>query len=199
MVSLLDIFLTFLKIGAFTIGGGYAMLPIIQDEVCAKKGWISDDEFLDVISIVNSLPGMLATNSAGFIGYKLRKTIGFIVAVLGCITPSIIFILILATIFTQVADNQYVQAFFMGVRPCIVVIMAYAVIKLGKKVDFKKAYNIVAVIVAFVCVSFLGVSSLYLVIAAIAASLIIFSVQAKKKVASSEGDQPDNTNKEEKK
>jgi len=182
VVSLLEIFLTFLKIGAFTIGGGYAMLPLIQDEVCTKKKWVSDEEFLDVVSIVNSLPGMLATNSSGFIGYKVRGTKGFVIAILGCITPSIIIILILATVFTQVADNMYVQAFFKGVRPCIVVIMAAAVIKLGKKVEFKKVYNIAALIIAFVCIAFFGVSSLILVLAAIAVSLIIFAAQAKKKV-----------------
>lgn len=157
------------------------MLPLIQDEVCKKKNWVTDEEFLDVISIVNSLPGMLATNSSGFIGYKKRGVKGFVTAIAGCITPSIIIILILATIFTQVADNQYVQAFFLGVRPCIVVIMANAVYKLGKKVDFKKAYNIIAVIIAFVAIAFLKVTSLYLVIAAIIVSLFLFSINTKKK------------------
>ncbi len=187
-VSLLDIFVTFLKIGAFTIGGGYAMLPLIQDNVCAKKQWVTDDDFLDVISIVNSLPGMLATNVAGFIGYRCRGVKGFVVAIAGCITPSIIMILILATVFTQVSDNTYVQAFFTGVRPCIIVIMVNAVIKLAKKVDFKKIYNIIALIVAFVAIAFFSVPALYMVIAAVVVSLIIFAAKANKTVEEAEHD-----------
>jgi len=186
LVSLFDIFKTFFKIGAFTIGGGYAMLPLIQDEVCTKKGWVTDDEFLDIISIVNSLPGMLATNSSGFVGYKLRGVKGFVTAVAGCVCPSIVIILILATVFTQVSDNQFVQAFFLGVRPCIVVIMLNAVIKLGKKVDFKVVYNIVALIIAFVCIAFFDFSSVVLVIAAVAASVIIYAVKAKNELKSKE-------------
>ena len=158
------------------------MLPLIQDSVCKEKGWITDEEFLDIISIVNSLPGMLATNVAGFIGYRCRKVKGFIVAIAGCITPSIIMILILATVFTQVSGNQYVQAFFMGVRPCIVIIMINAVIKLAKKVDFKQLYNIIAVIVSFVAIAFFDVSSLWMVFAAIVVSVILFAIKAKKKV-----------------
>lgn len=182
MVSLIEIFKTFFKIGAFTIGGGYAMLPLVQDEVCTNKHWVTDEEFLDIIAIVNSLPGMLATNSSGFIGYRLRGVAGFVTAILGCITPSIVIILILATVFTAVSDNPYVQAFFMGVRPCIVVIMANAVYKLGKKVDFKKAYNLIALIISFAAIAFFGITSLYLVILAIIVSLIMFAADAKKKI-----------------
>ena len=158
------------------------MLPLIQDSVCAKKNWLSDEEFLDIISIVNSIPGMLATNVAGFVGYRCRGVKGFLVAIAGCITPSIIMILILATVFTQVSDNTYVQAFFQGVRPCIVVIMINAVIKLAKKVDFKQIYNIIAVIVAFVAIAFFSVPALYMVILAVVVSLIIFAAKAKKTV-----------------
>ncbi|MBR5756318.1 MAG: chromate transporter [Firmicutes bacterium] len=188
MVSLLEIFITYFKIGAFTIGGGYAMLPLVQNEVVKKKGWLTDDDFLDVIAIVNSLPGMLATNSAGFIGYRIRRVPGFIVAILGCVTPSIVIILILATLFTAVSGNVYVDAFFKGVRPCIVVIMANAVYTLGKKVDFKKMYNLIALIVAFVCIAFFGVTSLYLVIAAIVVSLIMYAAKAKKAAEEAEHD-----------
>ena len=158
------------------------MLPLIQDSVCANKKWLNDEEFLDIISIVNSLPGMLATNVAGFVGYRCRGVKGFLVAVAGCITPSIIMILILATVFTQVSDNAYVQAFFQGVRPCIIVIMINAVIKLAKKVDFKQLYNIIAVIVAFIAIAFFSVPALYMVVLAVIVSLIIFAAKAKKTV-----------------
>lgn len=188
MISLFEIFKTFFKIGAFTIGGGYAMLPLIQNEVCTKKKWATDEEFLDIISIVNSLPGMLATNSSGFIGYRLRGVAGFIAAIAGCITPSIAIILILASVFDRVSDNAFVQAFFIGVRPCIVVIMANAVYKLGKQVDFKRLYNVIVLAVVFVAVSFFKIASVYLVLASILTSLIIFAAGAKKKIEESEDD-----------
>ncbi len=186
MVSLFEIFRTFFKIGAFTIGGGYAMLPLIQDEVCTKKNWATEEEFLDVVSIVNSLPGMLATNSSGFIGYKLRGVKGFAAAIAGCICPSIVIILILACIFSQFSGNAFVQAFFKGVRPCIVVIMANAVYKLGRKVDFKRIYNVAALAAAFFAIVFLKIASLYLVLAAIIASLIIFAFEAGRSSADGE-------------
>ena len=183
-----SLFITFLRIGLFTLGGGYAMLPLVQNAVCREHEWITEDDFLDVIAIVNSLPGMLATNSSGFIGYRLRGIPGFITAILGCITPSIVIILILAGIFTSVADNVFVQAFFKGVRPCIVVIMANAVYTLGKKVDFKKIYNIIAFAVSFIAIAFFGVTSLYLVILAIIVSLIMYASNAKKIIREEEHD-----------
>ena len=105
--------------GLFTIGGGYAMLPIIQEAVCTEKGWLTDEEFLDSISLTNSLPGPLATNCATFIGYRLKRVPGSIAAILGTICPSIIIILLIAMVFNTAMDNAYVQAFFRGVGPAV--------------------------------------------------------------------------------
>ena len=108
------------------------MLPIIQEAVCHEKGWLTDEEFLDSISLTNSLPGPLATNCATFIGYRLKKVPGSIAAILGTICPSIIIILLIAMIFNTAMDNQYVQAFFRGVGPAVFALIVSAVYKLAK-------------------------------------------------------------------
>lgn len=132
MKRLLEIFGVFFKIGMFTIGGGYAMLPIIQKEVVDTKGWMTDDEFLDAISLTNSLPGPLATNSATFVGYRVARAPGSIAAVLGAATPSVVIILLIAMVFQNIMDYPVVQYVFNGVRPAVVAPILYAVVKLAK-------------------------------------------------------------------
>ena len=129
---LLDIFLTFFKIGSFTIGGGYAMLPIIQKEVVENKKWLSDEEFLDSIAVTNSLPGPLATNCATFVGFKTAGFAGAISAVLGAIMPSFLIILVIAIFFGSIKDNRIVEYVFAGIRPAVVALIVYALVKLVK-------------------------------------------------------------------
>lgn len=129
---LLDIFLTFFKVGSFTIGGGYAMLPIIQQEVVDKKKWLGEEEFLDSIAVTNSLPGPLAINCATFVGYKTAGLPGAVSAALGAVMPSFLIILIIATFFSSIKDNAIVQDIFAGIRPAVVALIAFALVKLVK-------------------------------------------------------------------
>ncbi len=129
---LLDIFLTFFKVGSFTIGGGYAMLPIIQQEVVDKKKWLGEEEFLDSIAVTNSLPGPLAINCATFVGYKTAGLPGAVSAALGAVMPSFLIILIIAMFFGSIKDNSVVQNVFAGIRPAVVALIAYALVKLVK-------------------------------------------------------------------
>ncbi|MHB1394982.1 MAG: chromate transporter [Clostridia bacterium] len=129
---LLDIFLTFFKIGAFTFGGGYAMLPIIQREIVDNKKWFSDEEFLDSIAVTNSLPGLLATNCATFVGYRTAGFAGAVSAVLGAVMPSFLIILVVAIFFSFIGGNPLVEYIFSGVRPAVVALIAYALVKLIK-------------------------------------------------------------------
>jgi chromate transporter len=129
---LLDIFLTFFKIGSFTIGGGYAMLPIIQGEVVDNKKWLGEEEFLDSIAVTNSLPGPLAINCATFVGYKTAGFAGAISAALGAVMPSFLIILIIAMFFTSIQENPIVKYIFAGIRPAVVALIAYALVKLVK-------------------------------------------------------------------
>ena len=110
-------FITFFKIGMFTLGGGYAMIPIIEAEVVDKHKWISKEEFLDLIAIAQSCPGVFAINISIFIGYKLRKVKGAIAASIGTALPSFLIILMIAIFFSKFKDNPVVAAIFRGIRP----------------------------------------------------------------------------------
>ena len=117
------LFLTFIKIGAFTIGGGYAMLPLIQREV-VDRGWLSKEDFIDLFSVAQSLPGIFAVNISIFVGYKLKKITGGIICALGTILPSFLIILAIALFFTQIQDNIWIEKAFKGLRPAVVALIA---------------------------------------------------------------------------
>lgn len=151
-----DIFITFFKIGCFTIGGGYAMVPVIQKEVVEEKKWISQEEFLDAIAITNSLPGPLATNSATYVGYKLAGIPGAITAVFATALPSFLIILIIATFFAAIKDSKIVQNIFSGIRPAVVALILFAVIKLAKSIGLK-VVNILITIGTLIAMVFFNV------------------------------------------
>ena len=126
LISIL--FLTFFKIGAFTFGGGYAMLNLLENEFVSKRGWLTKDEFLDMLAIAESTPGPIAINSATFIGYKTAGVAGSVFATLGVVLPSFIIILLVCALIRNFLKYKGVQAFLGGVRPCIVaLILATAV------------------------------------------------------------------------
>lgn len=130
-VPLTDIFITFSKIGAFTIGGGYMMVPAIQNEI-SKKGWINDEELPDIVALSQSVPGLLTVNMSIFTGYRIRGLKGSIVATLGCILPPFIIILIIAMLASDVKDNPAIMRMFQGIRPVSVAIIAGYTVKLCK-------------------------------------------------------------------
>lgn len=132
MVSLWEIFLIFAKIGAFTIGGGYMMVPAIEDEV-RRKGWISDDELPDIVALSQSAPGLLTANMAIFVGHKLRGVAGSIVATLGCILAPFVIILLIAMFFSSFKDNPVIARIFLGVRPVAVAIISAYCFKLLRR------------------------------------------------------------------
>ncbi|MFY9173742.1 MAG: chromate transporter [Peptococcia bacterium] len=127
------IFLTFFKIGGFTFGGGFAMIPLIQKEIVSRYKWLSDEEFLDTIAVTQGAPGPVAVNTAVFIGYKLAGVLGSTVALLGTILPSFLIILIIAMFLQNIGQNLLVQKFFLGVRPAIIALILSAGLKLAKK------------------------------------------------------------------
>jgi len=146
--KLFELFMVFFKIGAFTIGGGYAMVPLIQEEICSRKKWSSDEEFLDIIAIAQSLPGVLAVNTASILGYKLFGIPGVLAAVLGAVLPSFVIVF-----FAQFAKYKATELIFRGVRPAVASLMAFAVIKLGKKVGIS-GFNIAMGLLATVLLIF---------------------------------------------
>jgi len=125
---------TYLKIGTFTLGGGYAMLPLIEKEVVDRHHWIDSKEFINMIALAQAAPGLIAVNSAIFIGKKIYGWRGVIACILGAILPSIVIILLIAMFFKEIKDNPTVEAIFRGIRPAVVALIAATVVKLARKI-----------------------------------------------------------------
>ena len=128
----ITLFSSFFKIGAFTFGGGWAMIPIIEKEVVDKYNWLSKEEFLDALAVAQSLPGILAVNMSILVGNKLRGTRGSIVATLGTVAPSFILILLIAIFFSKFTDNPIVERIFKGIRPAVVALIVAPVLSTAK-------------------------------------------------------------------
>ncbi|MFI3288758.1 MAG: chromate transporter [Rikenellaceae bacterium] len=126
------LFTSFLKIGLFTIGGGYAMIPLIQREVVNKQGWINKDDFIGLLTIAQSVPGPIALNSAAFVGYKSRGYLGALVALLGIVVPAFTVILTVALFFSTIRENAVVEAAFRAMRPVVVALILAPTIALMK-------------------------------------------------------------------
>ena len=139
MKLLLDLFLTFARIGVMTFGGGYAMLPMLQREVVDRKKWSTEEEIMDYFAIGQCTPGVIAVNTATFVGQKQKGVVGGIVATIGVVFPSLVIISLLAGIIEAFSHIQWVQHAFGGIRMCVCVLIVNAVVKLFKKavIDWK--------------------------------------------------------------
>ncbi|MBR5742895.1 MAG: chromate transporter [Clostridia bacterium] len=133
MKELLRLFGVFAKIGGFTFGGGYAMLPMLEKELVEKRNWVSEEDLADYFAIGQCTPGVIAVNTATFVGYKLKKIPGAIFATLGVVFPSMVLILILAAFLSNFASFEVVRHAFAGIRVCVCVLIFSSVWKLGKK------------------------------------------------------------------
>ena len=160
-------FKTFFKIGAFTLGGGYAMISIIENEIVEKQKWISKDEFVDLLAVAQTCPGVFAINISTFIGYKLRKTPGAFCTSLGTALPSFLIILLIATFFYSFMDVSWVAAIFRGIRPAVVALIAVPTFTLAKSVKINLANCWIPILTALL-IAYLGVNPIYVLIAAAA-------------------------------
>lgn len=179
MKELFDLFWTFCKIGALTFGGGYAMLPIIQREIVENKKWSTEKEILDYYAVGQCTPGVIAVNTATFIGFKLRGIIGGIVATIGVVFPSLIIILIIASFLQNFADMAIVQSAFAGIRVAVVALIITTVIKLLKS-SVKDYLGVIIAIITVIISAFLGLSPVYVVVAAGLTGLISKTLGGKK-------------------
>lgn len=167
----LQLFFTFMKIGAFTLGGGYAMLSMVEKAVVDQKKWIGSDEFWDMIAVIQSLPGVFAVNTALYVGHRVAGRKGAFASMLGAIIPSIVIILLLATVFREFRDNPVVERIFKGIRPCVVALILTPSLRMIKsaKVTWKTAIiPILAVFLIWWC----KISPAYVILTAIACSLV---------------------------
>ena len=166
-----EIFLVFFRIGAFTFGGGYAMLPLIQNAVVDKKKWLGDKEFIDMLAIAQSLPGPIALNTAVFVGNKRKGVKGSVFSSLGIILPSFITILLLVIVFTQFRDNNSVEAVFKGIRPAVVALIFAPLFRMGKNAEITWNTLWIPIAVALI-VGLLHVSPIFIILVAIALGLL---------------------------
>lgn len=141
----LQLFWTYLKIGTFTLGGGYAMLPMIEREVVQRRGWIDSEEFLNMIALAQAAPGLIAVNSAIFIGWRIGGWRGVIATVLGAVLPSFLIILAIAMIFQNYKDQPAIEAIFKGIRPAVVALIAAPLCRMAYSANITWATAIIPI------------------------------------------------------
>ena len=161
----LESFKTFFKIGIFTLGGGYAMIPLIEEEVVNRHKWVEKEEMLDLIAIAQSCPGVFAINIAIFIGYKLRKVRGAIATTIGTALPSFLIILAIAIFFGAFKDNSVIAAMFRGIRPAVVALIAVPTFRMAQRAKIGWS-NCWIPIVSALAIWALGVSPIYIILVA---------------------------------
>ena len=172
MKKYIDLFLAFAKIGVMTFGGGYAMLPMLERELIDNRGWTTNEELMDYFAVAQCTPGVIAVNTATFIGYKLYGNLGGIVATLGVVFPSLVIITTIVGVLTNFADIPAVKHAFAGVRVCVCVLIFNAVVKLWKGAIKDKA-ALVLFVVIFLLSVFLDVSPVVYVIVCAAAGIFL--------------------------
>lgn len=131
LAVLWDLFITFFRIGLFSFGGGYAMLPLMESEVIASRGWLTNAEFIDIIAISEMTPGPIAINSATFLGYRISGTLGSVLATVGVVLPSLIVMLTILVFMNRVKNSNYVDWIFKGIRPIILGLITAAAVSLA--------------------------------------------------------------------
>lgn len=171
MQELFNLFMAFARIGAFTFGGGYAMLPMLQKEVVEKYHWATEDEIMDYFAIGQCTPGIIAVNTATFVGYKTRGIPGAIFATLGMVTPSILIIMVIAACLKNFADLPIVKHAFNGIRACVCVLILNAVTKLAQKSLVDKVCIGICIVVLILSL-FTSLSPVLIVVLAGAAGLL---------------------------
>ena len=180
MKLLWDMFITFAKVGVMTFGGGYAMLPILQREVVDNKGWATEEELIDYFAIGQCTPGVIAVNTATFIGQKKKGFSGAIAATLGVVFPSLVIISLLAGVIEAFSHLVWVQNAFGGIRVCVCVLIANAVVKLYKKAIIDVPTLLIYLLVTLGSI-FISVSPVVFVIFAAVAGILLNAMGGKKK------------------
>ena len=178
--SLWKLFGVFAKMGAFTIGGGYAMLPLIEQEM-TSRGWISQEDIQDIIVLAQSAPGILAVNMAIFTGHKIKGLAGSIVAAVGAVLPSLVIILLIAMFFTEFRDNDIVRRIFQGVRPAAVALILVPAVRMAQS-GCKSWWTWAIAIASLLGVAFLKISPIWIILTTISVAAGISILNQKKNV-----------------
>ena len=171
-MNLLSLFLSFAKVGVMTFGGGYAMIPILEREIVDKQGWASSEELMDYYAVGQCTPGVIAVNTATFIGYKTAGNLGGVVATLGVVFPSFVIITVIAGIIQNFADIPAVKSAFAGIRVCVCVLIFNSVLKLWKGAVKDKAALVLCLLV-FTLSMFFNISPIVFVVFCAAAGILL--------------------------
>jgi chromate transporter len=163
--SLFRLFTTFFRIGLFTFGGGYAMIPLIEHDVVDRNAWLRKDEFIDLLAVAQSAPGVFAVNMSVFVGYRMRGVAGALSAAFGCVMPSVAIILLIALFFRRFRHIEVVNNIFMGIRPVVVALIAVPVFNVARSARLGWSTVWIPVLSALLIVAF-GVSPVYVIIVA---------------------------------
>ena len=177
-VSLWNLFRVFAKVGAFTIGGGYAMLPLIEEEM-TKRGWISAEDIQDIIVLAQSAPGILAVNMAIYTGHKVRGLKGSIVSSVGAVLPSLVIILLIAMFFTEFKENDIVRRIFQGVRPAAVALILVPAVRMARS-GCKSWWTWAIAAASLLGVAFLKVSPIWIILVTLSVAVCISLIRQKK-------------------
>ncbi len=169
---LLEIFVTFCRVGAFTFGGGLAMLPLFEKEVIDKKGWVTQEDILDIYAISQSLPGVIAVNASTFIGYRLAGVPGAAAAVAGMMAPSLLVIIAIASIFVQFRENYYVAKAFRGVRAAVTALIFLAAYRIGRA-TLKEAFSWIVAVTAFLVIFLTNIHVIYVILAGALLGIVV--------------------------
>ncbi len=178
--SLGILFISMFKIGLFTFGGGYAMINLLENEFVEKRKWLNNDEFMDLVTVAESTPGPIAINCSTYIGYKTEKVLGAIIATIAMCIPSFVIVFIISLFFNKFLENKYVASAFRGIQICALFLIAWAGVKLGKKVK-KSIFNIFIFILTFVCMILLSLfainfSSIFYILISGILGLLLYAI-----------------------
>ena len=172
MKTLWQLFAAFMRVGALTFGGGYAMIPMLEREVVNRHHWATEEELMDYYAVGQCTPGVIAVNVATFVGYKIAGNLGGVIATLGVVTPSLLIIMLIASVLQNFADVPAVKSAFAGIRVCVSVLIFNAVLKLWKKAVVDKAALVLFVLV-FLLSLFTDLSPVVFVVVCAAAGIAL--------------------------
>ena len=184
--NLFNLYFSFAKIGTFTIGGGLAMMPMMQSELIEKRKWITDEELIDYYAVGQSTPGIVAVNVATFVGYKQMGIVGGIFATLGMVTPSLVIIMILASLINSINDFPIIQKALKGINVAVAALLTSTIINFVKK-TIKKFTNAIFMMISFLLVFVFKLPSFWIILFALLIGVVL-TYKEKKKVAAVEED-----------
>ena len=190
MSILAELFLVFFKLGAFTVGGGIAMLPLLQNSLIYEKKWFTEEEFVDAVAVCQGLPGVIAVNMATYVGYKKKGLAGSVVSTFAVVTPSFLMILIIARFLTAISDNPYVQGAMAGFRVAALGLVVVAVIQLAPKV-IKDKWTAAAAVLAFALIAVFDINTAYVILLFIVIGIIATFTGGSKAIAAAEAEEKD--------